>query len=569
MKINKFNLTILSSLAKYLSILLFLIFLLNPTNSYSTAINFSGTVSIGTDSGGEKYILYNKDGVPSKFYTNYLPPKGSYNNNVATEHPLEKCGVFNAQTINMIGYDCMVAIPPPCPSPFPTITCLNYQNVFEDANTKKLRPIDCAGKTDSINCLSTAKPYCHEVDNPVLGLNCKLPPCNYIENQVFRRPGINCMADCNDNTQNFIKDQAHFMEGFNCLKSCSTTSDPIPGNNCVFEFNNYVMPICTQARNPQGHPNKSFNKTSSNFKRRQDCIDYKDLPICASGESNSSKKCVNRCASESDAGLDLNCASPSYINSFCHYNPNTANCTKYSCHLLSPNELKQSNNAIVANENKSDQKGCITSGYLNFSYYQLNALGWNNFKTNYTLANKPCQSPDYSDTETIVKVLGSQYYNSSLSGPYPYLQKIIDNILAESGSTGNQKIIEAHTPTHEKFFESFIFDITIPCKYTNVSQKISCEDYLESKKAPNDCNSNGLEPTSTSCTESSTKNCYCGLPDQLYCYKTGINCNRSINQKYSVCSKLNTEASIAKPDSSASWFFKPALDPLAIREING
>ncbi|MFM7558191.1 MAG: hypothetical protein ACKO46_06455, partial [Alphaproteobacteria bacterium] len=152
---------------------------------------------------------------------------------------------------------------------------------------------------------------------------------------------------------------------------------------------------------------------------------------------------------------------------------------------------------------------------------------------------------------------------------YPYLQKIIDNILAESGSTGNQKIIEAHTPTHEKFFESFIFDITIPCKYTNVSQKISCEDYLESKKAPNDCNSNGLEPTSTSCTESSTKNCYCGLPDQLYCYKTGINCNRSINQKYSVCSKLNTEASIAKPDSSASWFFKPALDPLAIREING
>ena len=577
MKINKNLNTNLFFLTKYLTLFLFLIFLISPKNSYCTSIPFDGVASYNT-SEKQHYIKYVKGGETSYFYTNYLPPKGSYNNDNTVESNLESCQTPTAITLNLIGLDCMIAIPPPCPSSITGVTCLNYSNVFNNTVSKNLDPIECIGKTDGINCLSTNKPYCHELSsgNPILGINCKLPPCNLIPNTTFRRPGVNCMADCNENAGRSIKENRFFMEGFNCLKSCSTTPSPIAGNNCVYEFNDYVMPFCNNPRTPSGESIKFYNLTSSSIKKiRENCLDFHDLPICVAGETDTLKKCAFTCPLPTSPGADLNCIPPDYKNSFCHYNFNTAGCKKYRCDQLSANELKNSGNEIkntlVDGDNgiKSDQKACEVSDYTKFSYKQLNSANFNNHSINYFLANKPCQSPDYLDTETIIKVLGSQYYNPSATGNYPFLQKIIENSLDINNLSGNQNAIDQHTPTHSNFLISLIFEQNSLCKFNNVSQKISCQQFKSSALPPNDCNSNGFAPPSPLQTCNSGSSCYCNTPTQTHCYKTGINCNKSSNQIYPICNTLNSVASIPIPDSSVSWFFKPALDPLAIRESSG
>ena len=235
MKINKNFKTSLQFLTNYLSLLLCLILLTYSKTSFATAIPFSGTVSVQTSSkNGAKYLRYTKDGVTSNFYTNYLPPKGSYNLSTSFESVLERCQATSDMAINYIGIDCMIAIPPPCPTSINGVTCLNYSSVFRNiSSSKNFDPIECQGGTDGVNCLSTLKPYCHQVDNPVLGLNCKLPPCNAIPNSAFRRPGVNCMADCNQAPGDSIKHPQLFMEGFNCLRSCLTSSGGIVGANCV------------------------------------------------------------------------------------------------------------------------------------------------------------------------------------------------------------------------------------------------------------------------------------------------------------------------------------------------
>ncbi|MFZ9470095.1 MAG: hypothetical protein ACO26G_03465, partial [Rickettsiales bacterium] len=562
-------------MTNYLSLLLCLILLTYSKTSFATAIPFSGTVSVQTSStNGAKYLQYTKDGVTSNFYTNYLPPKGSYNLSTSFESVLEKCQLTSDMTLNYIGIDCMIAIPPPCPTSINGVTCLNYSNVFRTiSSSKNFDPIKCEGGTDGVNCLSTLKPYCHQVDNPILGINCKLPPCNAIPNNVFRRPGVNCMADCNQAPGDSIKYPQLFMEGFNCLRSCSTSSGAIIGANCVLEFNDYVMPLCNDARTPNGQSSQFYNKTSKpNPLIRQDCIDYRDLPICGAGESNASKKCTNRCISDSDTNAGLTCTIPTYLNSFCHNNPNTPGCTKYYCHQLSPNELKQSQNSIMPYERNSNQLGCLTSEYTNFSFQQLaNDGSFNNHTVNYTLAAKPCNSPDYLDTETIVKILGSSYYQTTSSGSYPYLQIVINNSLNILGSS-NSAVQEMHTPEHQNFVITSIFDRNSLCKFTNISEKIACLDYFAIKDPPFDCNSNGFSAPSSlsSCDDSSpSQNCYCNISGQEYCYKTGINCNKASNQIYSICKTLYQNAADMPPDSSASWFFKPALDPLAIKEVGG
>ena len=213
----------------------------------------------------EHYILYEKAGLqPDKIYTSYLPPKDSYNKNTATEHTLNACGNIGTSGLKMIGRDCMITIPFDCDvtslENFPAgitasegVNCLNYSKVFEQGsiNEKKLRPRKCdSTKTHGFTCLSTEKNYCHVTNKPILGINCRLAPCNSIPNEEYRRPGVNCLADCNNTTTDNISQSKFFMEGFNCLSSCrtfgSSPTEPtrIIGQNCVLEFNKYLMPLC-------------------------------------------------------------------------------------------------------------------------------------------------------------------------------------------------------------------------------------------------------------------------------------------------------------------------------------
>jgi len=284
----------------------------------------------------ENYIIYNKSGLqPLKIYTSYLPPKNTYNNNAIREHTLEPCGIIGSSGLDMIGNDCMIKIPFDCSSPPPGnlgnrgVNCLDYNNVFKNFAGKNLNPIECTGaKTDKTNCLSTNKPYCHNQDNPILGINCKLAPCNAIPNQKFRRPGVNCLADCNQPTSaKHIMEDKFFMEGFNCLSSCDslTTAPPNIGNNCVLKFNDYVMPLCNKDSKFSGA--NFFNKSSNDLSPREQCLDVIDLPICNS-QTNTihSNNCVNECANAPYTGHGISCinftataVASNYTTRKCHH----------------------------------------------------------------------------------------------------------------------------------------------------------------------------------------------------------------------------------------------------------
>jgi hypothetical protein len=232
----------------------------NAVNSTPSVSYISSTQNAPSGNNiNEFHILYQKTGLnPVKIYTSYLPPKNTYNDSLADEHSLEHCGVLGGEGIDMIGQSCMIKIPFDCSapprglSPLSGTNCLNYSALFRNApsaDSKKLNPIECekTGGTHTVNCLSSQKPYCHVTENPIIAINCKLAPCNAIPNQKYRRPGVNCLADCNDTSVSSISKPKFFIEGFNCLSSCKTAPAPKNiGENCVLEFNDYVMPLCNQ-----------------------------------------------------------------------------------------------------------------------------------------------------------------------------------------------------------------------------------------------------------------------------------------------------------------------------------
>ncbi|NBR95541.1 MAG: hypothetical protein EBT55_04460, partial [Proteobacteria bacterium] len=104
--------------------------------------------------------------------------------------------------------------------------------------------------------------YCHEktLVEPILGKNCRLPACLSISKEYYRRPGINCLADCNATDifgGNGIDDANLKYPGINCLPACETglkttsylvdltTNSLLPkdiGASCFLKHQGYVMP---------------------------------------------------------------------------------------------------------------------------------------------------------------------------------------------------------------------------------------------------------------------------------------------------------------------------------------
>ena len=542
----------------------------------------------------EFHILYQKTGLnPVKIYTSYLPPKNSYNNILVDEHTLEYCGVLGGEGFDMIGNSCMIKIPFDCSSPPTGVTalrgenCLNYSAIFPDSNSdsKKLNPRECekTGGTEFTNCISSQKPYCHSVpdpEKPIIGINCKLAPCNEIPNQKYRRPGVNCLADCNDTSNNAISKPKFFIEGFNCLSSCNTKAAPrFIGENCVLEFNDYVMPLCNQ----QSAGTKNFNKLIDSSGARKTCLDVIDLPLCSASSQLSDEltKCVKECSPPLNKH-NINCINflsaknadyNGYVDKSCHHYASleslvaNSSCKKLDCHKLSDTELSRTLNAFDSTiDGFSTKKYCNPVKYTNFTVNQFRAINdvSNAYLRDYKLDNKPCYSD--GDTEEIETVLSSDFFNKNPGSSKINYLKTQCTGLSVGGVNPLNCTSNRVNRTHADYDANFLYDQNSFCTYGDISQQILCVNYkrVTPAVAPNDCNS----PSLNSCPAGNCPICQAG---ETYCFKNGINCNSSLNQKYPICSALKNISQPVKPsdDEYVSWFFRPTIESDAIRELTG
>ena len=357
------------------------------------------------------------------------------------------------------------------------------------------------------------------------------------------------------------------MEGFNCLKSCNTSTLKTIGQDCVLEFNGYVMPLC------KNHPDgitKHFNKTTSIIQDidpynnpRVSCLDAIDLPICEPSQTNL-QNCVKECYEVTNPKHNKNCVNfnsaseqqyDGYKTKTCHsYNDRTSlldnpGCNKIECHKLSDIELKNSKNIFSKDNGKSSADYCVPTEYTNFSHAQFTAISnsQNPYLRDYLLDGKPCYTR--GDTEEIETVLSSTFYGSGDS-KIKYLEAHTKGIFEES-----MKDIE------DKDF--FYYDSSFVCPLSNASQMIECDDYRKNPtKAPSDCNS------ASYCQECASPQEICGRYSDKYCYKNGINCVNPANKIYPVCFvKKSMEKKINnREDEYVSWFFRPNVPKNAIKE---
>ncbi len=152
--------------------------------------------------------------------------------------------------------------------------------------------------------------YCHEktLVEPILGKNCRLPACLSISKEYYRRPGINCLADCNATDifgGNGIDDANLKYPGINCLPACETglkttsylvdltTNSLLPkdiGASCFLKHQGYVMPVCNNtplvgfsdgSHSQQTNVIKSATIAKNPPVPRKDCMNASDLPLCA------------------------------------------------------------------------------------------------------------------------------------------------------------------------------------------------------------------------------------------------------------------------------------------------
>ena len=208
-------------------------------------------------------------GLTPASYTNY--------NGKASNLPACKAGA----SLQDIGNTCMLKIK------------------IDDANKIKInaKDFDFAATND----------YCHTKtkEAPVLGENCRLPSCLSIAKEYYRRPGINCLADCNDVAEfNGIDDANLRLPGINCLPACETGAKSVDysskqgsnlllpkdiGVTCFLKHQNYVMPVCNSTplanfsddSNSQGINDIKTTVIANPKVPRKDCMNAADLPLCA------------------------------------------------------------------------------------------------------------------------------------------------------------------------------------------------------------------------------------------------------------------------------------------------
>ncbi|MBM3590723.1 MAG: hypothetical protein FJX30_05080, partial [Alphaproteobacteria bacterium] len=502
----------------------------------------------------QNYIRYQKQSSSGsfdlRFYTTYLPPSGTFAS--ADEHILPNCESLSSDALDRIGNKCMIKFPKDCVgfvggTAIPGENCLNYSQIFENVSSKKLKPIQCVpSKTDKINCLNTAnKTYCHQTTNPILGINCKLAPCSFIDNTKYRRPGVNCLADCNSIDNKSISQPKFFIEGINCLTSCKTSSSRNVGTECVFEFNNYVFPLCS---NPS-FSFKHFNVAPSNNSPREKCLDLKDLPMCDKHPALLPKiNCAPACTSENRSLHNIDCVDLSIDNNCHQINNISDNCTKISCSNLTQTELLSSNNSNKFKlDNSSTQKYCnADKPYTGFAFNQLNASGYNGYLKDYTLADMPCGS--IGDTEQHNAVLSTNYYNSSSGNIIDLVKEDCKN--SKNYSETNQDIgctNDKLDPTKSSYQKEFLYNNLKQCKSSSAIQAIRCSDYKSKPTTkPYDCNASSMNFADT--CPATNPNCYCSQPGQDYCYRLKIDCTLPENSDYDICKEL-TEANFS-PDTT-------------------
>jgi len=532
----------------------------------------------------EKYILYTKAGLPdNRIYTSYLPPANTYNKSTTTEHTLGPCGDLGGSGLKMIGIDCMIKIPFDCSSPPAGIlkdvgvNCLNYidapgiTGVFTQGaiEGKKLGPKKCeAGKTHARDCLTTDKNYCHETNKPILGINCKLAPCNSIPNDKYRRPGVNCLADCNKTPGDDISEARFFMEGFNCLSSCRTFVPPttVPpttkmiGENCVLEFNGYVMPLCSDYLGTTD--SKHFNENVKKI-RRKDCVNLEDLPLNVgyNGQIDLINS-VRECSSASDQRHNRNCvnfdsAEQKYGGSIakeCHRYTSLASlnadagrniiCPKINCHELSDSELARSFNAFDLASGLSSAKYCNPTVYREFSLAQVKGIDNTSkpYLKDYLLDYEPCYNR--GDTEEIETIVSSNFYGGDRDNTkINFLKKHATEIISGRKDPDG------------------LYDKLKICPLSDASEEILCTEYRSrNKRPPYDCNARSYCPD---CPQEGLE--ICGKETDKNCYKNNINCSNVINDIYNVC---GTESPEPRPDKDeyVSWFFRPTLPAEALQK---
>ena len=541
---------------------------LNFKSFAQSSLNTPGVATFSnSEAKNQNYIKYHKESSSGTFdlmfYTTYLPPSGTFNS--PDEHILTQCEDLSSDALDRIGNKCMIKFPKDCVgyvggTAVPGQNCLNYSQIFENVSSKKLRPIKCdSTKTDKINCLDvTAKTYCHQISNPILGINCKLAPCSFIDNTKYRRPGVNCLADCNSSDNKSISQPKFFMEGINCLSSCKTSSSKNVGVDCVFEFNNYVFPLCSNPSSLFKH----YNVASSSGGRREKCLDLEDLPMCDKHPSFLPKiNCTQSCTTQNTNLHNIDCTDLS-INKNCHQINNfQEDCTKTSCTNLTPLELSSSNNFNrFSNDSISTQKYCLVDKtYTAFSFNQLSTSGYNGYLKDYTLADMPCGS--IGDTEQDSAVLSSPYFNPSSSG------NIIDLVKEDCKNSTTNSVTNVDigctsdklNPLNSSYKKEFLYNTLKMCKSSSATQAIRCIDYKEKPTVkPYDCNASSMN-YQDSCPASNPY-CYCSQSGQEYCYRTKIDCTLPENITYDICKDL-TGANYSPDieDQTVSWFFRPNL----------
>jgi len=491
-------------------------------------------------------------------YTNYLAPADSINP-IAPKHTLNKCQ--NSAPLSDVGEVCMYDIAPQCVAGLAAgINCINYTNSFIDKANKKLKPIECqTGMTHGLNCMDIRKlKYCQEVEVPILGLNCKLPACSFIPNNLFRRPGVNCLANCLDNPGKQIFQNENFIEGVNCLTPCSTGLD----GSCVLKFLKNVIPFC----NKEG--NAHYNVATTSYDIRSQCMDIKDAEICNGSNviGFGDNTCFPKCLTETDENCINNNSRLTVQNiplsKKCHHLTTTEPCEKISCSKLTPNELGLYKNTInyleTTNQNflKSDQKYCLTAPYNQFTYEQLNSSEYLN---HYTLINKPCSG--YDGTTFEMSILSSSYYYTTSALTVPNMVDIVNAQCTSKLSTAcssNQK----NNPE-----STYVYSASSYCKGSDMVEAISCQNFINNRNKPYDCNSTTPSPK-TDCShvaDATSGLVACCPTGATNCYKTNINCNLSSNSDYQVCKATAQAQQFTEPeDKEMSWFFRPAISSDAI-----
>jgi hypothetical protein len=539
-----------------------------------------------TSDDGIDYIRFMQN---FKIYTNYLPPKITVVR-PANYHYLDPCTDTNR--LEDVGESCMYKIAENCPpsNAGAGVNCINYSTSFlkpstrylsSSGSTKNLEPKLCeTGVTHGNGCIGSL-PYCSEVTNPILGLTCALPPCSFVPNTFFRRPGVNCLANCLDNTKDQIINDHHFIEGVNCLTPCDSFSSGDEANiknynngKCVLTFLSYVIPFCNKTRKDNI---ASYNLVSSSYASlfpRKMCINLEDLPICTGTDQPSNidftRNCAKACPNTNDENHGKNCIDK-FISKYCHHkysnDSEVPKCNKLDCSQLTPDELNNPDIqnvvefTIVSSPNylKSDENFCNTVPYDNFTYEQLKSItgGSNKYLRAYTLARQPCVP--YDGTSFNMSVLSSQFFTKATN----------IKILQEINAQCTQALTSASCPANLYSNESQtpkLFDTSITCSGSNRIEAIPCATYTSNQNKPNDCNSSSPH-SKNNCTKDGLNNTPTCCPvGNENCFKFDIDCNLQSNNAYSVCQNVQLQPEDIE-DHQLSWFFRPSILPDAIREV--